>query len=422
MLLEVMNIKNDILIIDCSSSGIAGDMILAALLGLGASFERIKHIAESIEQKVSSVRKIDIKLEDTLRGGIRSKLLRVKIDEEKVHHVHGIDLLNYVKEVSEDIGLSSEARDLAVKIVKTILEAEAKVHGEDIEEVHLHETGSADTIIDIVGTVSALEDLGFINGEVYATPLALGGGRIKFSHGISSVPAPATIEILKRRSVPVIGGPVNYELTTPTGAAILVNIVKHFVMYYPVIRILKISYGAGVRDIPGFINAIRIILGEKEESVGHDCVVVLETNVDDVTGEMLGYLSQKLMKMGAKDVTFIPAYMKKGRPGYIIKVIADIENSQSLAKVIMEETGTLGIRISKVDRYIIPERDKERVAVEIDNRKYDVDLKVSRDLQNRIIIVKPEYESIKKVAIKSGKPLRYVFSYVLHKWMELKEM
>ncbi|MCD6509183.1 MAG: nickel pincer cofactor biosynthesis protein LarC [Thermoprotei archaeon] len=406
------------LVIDCSSSGIAGDMFLAALLGLGASFDVIEHVVESVRRVVPGIKFINISLEDVLRGHIKAKFLRIDIKEERELHRHGLDLINYAEDVAKELGLSPEGVSLATNIVRTLVEAEAKVHGEAVEHVHLHEAGSADTLIDAVGSIALLEDLGLLNAEIYSTPVALGGGRVKFSHGLSSVPAPATLEILKGKDVPVIGGPVDYELTTPTGAALLVNVVKYFVNYYPALRIDKVSYGAGSRDIPHFINALRLILGEREDLVTMDEVIVLESNVDDVTGEVLGYLSHKLFELGARDVTFMPIYMKKGRPGYMIKVIADADNYLNIVRALIKETGTLGVRVERTCRYIVPLRETEIVKVDVGGREYEVEIKVSKDLQGNIVMAKPEYESVKRAALESGKPIRQVMLDAIKKWFE----
>ncbi|MCE7697628.1 MAG: nickel pincer cofactor biosynthesis protein LarC [Methanobacterium paludis] len=233
-------------------------------------------------------------------------------------------------------------------------------------------------------------------------PVALGGGRIKSEHGMLSVPTPATLEILK--NVPVFGGPVDYELATPTGAAIFVNMVDEFCSFYPLIRNRKIGYGAGKHDLE-IPNILRIMNGDSQ--VPTDNVSILETNLDNVTGEVIGHTFQKLMEVGARDVTVIPTITKKNRPGHLLRVITKPSNCDKISEAIIRETGTLGVRVlpyvhrNIVSRKIIP------VEVAINGMKRKIRIKVGM-IGDEVISSKVEYEDAKKLSEETGIPLKDV--------------
>ena len=229
----------------------------------------------------------------------------------------------------------------------------------NLDKIHFHEVGAADAVADIMGASYAFHELGFAQEKVYGLPPALGGGRIKSKHGNLSVPAPATLEILK--NVPAIGGPVDHELTTPTGAALLVNMVNEFVEFYPMITNQKVAYGAGKLDLE-FPNVLRISTGSSP--IPTDKISILETNLDDVTGEILGHTVDRLMEEGALDVTIIPTIAKKNRPGHLLRVITKSNMSHVLSEIIIRETGTLGVRtIPYVHRNIVK---REIIPVKVD--------------------------------------------------------
>ncbi|MEM0005559.1 MAG: nickel insertion protein, partial [Ignisphaera sp.] len=219
-----------------------------------------------------------------------------------------------------------------------------------------------------------------------------------FSHGIVSVPAPATLEILRSKGFPFIGKEVDAELTTPTGAAIIVNLAKKVMTIYPLIRIQKTGYGAGFRDFKEFPNITRIFVGEiLERETMLEEILLIETNLDDVTGETLGYLMEKLFNEGAKDVCFIPVYAKKNRPAHIIRVMADEEKVEHLVKLLIKETGSLGVRIEKLHRYVL-KREFVNLELPTELGQVIVRIKVEKDSDGKIINFKPEYEYVKLIA------------------------
>ena len=287
-----------VLMIDSQIAGISGDMILASLVDLGADKSKIiesVHIAESYLQN-SVIKKIDF--EYIKKNGKQSTQLVLEI-EENIHERKAIEIKNCILKSSEKIGLSESARNFVVNTIDTLISAEAKVHGESEESVHFHEAASIDTVIDILGTAVALDDLNLFDEEIISSPVAVGGGTVSFSHGTTSNPAYAILEIFKKSGIITKGGIVTEELTTPTGASILVNLTKICSEFYPPLTIESIGYGAGKKTFGEFSNVLKIVRGKTKTTLIKDTVQVLETNVDDVSGEVLGNLIEKLMLNGA---------------------------------------------------------------------------------------------------------------------------
>ncbi|MFC1787249.1 nickel pincer cofactor biosynthesis protein LarC [Halobacteriota archaeon] len=335
-----------ILLIDCQVAGIAGNMLLGALLDLGADMEKVTCAMESAKDFVNGCNSIDVVVKDVMQREFRAKEVNVVIDEEFDYRT-GIEIMQAVKNCAESLELSDKASKMALGSVKTLMEAEISVHGARLEDVHLHEIGSADTVADIIGNVIALEDLGALKDTIIcSTAVAVGGGFIKISHGIVPVPSPATLEILRSRNFPMIGGPVEAELTTPTGASLLVNLTSKYVQFYPLMKAEVVGFGAGCTDLGAVPNIVRVILGDTSASdLLRDEIYVLETNVDDATGEVIGHAVEKLSEAGAIDVCIIPVFTKKNRPGQMIKAIVSKEDVKRLSRLMMEETGTLGVRV-----------------------------------------------------------------------------
>jgi len=246
--------------------------------------------------------------------------------------------------------------------------------------VHFHEAASFDTVIDLLGTAIALDDLGCFDDDIVVTPVAIGGGTVTFSHGTSSNPAYAILEIFRESGIITVGGNVKDELTTPTGASMLVNLVKECSEFYPPMKIQSIGYGAGQKDFVGFSNVLKIVRGVTSTKLQLDTVKILETNVDDVSGEVLGNMIEKIMTHGAKDVTISSAITKKGRPTNLVSVICDSDTMNSIMDLLVTETGTLGVRIRTSERYIVP-RAVKTLSVNIQGQSFDVRYK-TRDLNN----------------------------------------
>jgi uncharacterized protein (TIGR00299 family) protein len=300
-----------------------------------------------------------------------------------------------------------------------LVDTEAKLHGHHLADAHLHEVGLVDTAAEIIGSAVAMEDLGFFNAKIVSTPVSVGGGLFQFSHGTVSSPSPAALAIFQSKNFPIKGGPVESELATPTGAAILVNLADEVSRFYPEMAPLKVGYGAGDKEFSEMPNVLRITMGRALDNyLTKDQIAVLETNIDDVSGEIVGHTFERLLAEGAKDVSIIPMFTKKNRPGQIIKVIADQKDTQRLSNVLINETGTLGVRVYLCERHIV---NREVCAVDllIDGVKEPVKLKVSKNSNGEIIRIKPEYEDLKRLAEKTNKPLRELSELVISKAKEV---
>lgn len=415
------NKSTRIAVVDCQIAGISGDMFVGALLDLGADAKKTVRSMELVKDYVEGCDSLKVIVNDVTRHGLRAKKVEVKA-VEKFDHRTGIELTDALSKCLMKLKLSKDACNFAASTLETIIKAEARVHGEGVEDVHLHEAGSVDTLADIVGTATALEDLGiFKETKVYSMPVAVGGGLFRFSHGVVPSPAPATIEILRSEHFMVRGGPVEAELATPTGAALLVNLADTSTHTYPPLKPKLIGYGAGSKDFKETPNILRITLGEPlEYKFLSDEIFVLETNLDDVPGEVVGYTMDRLLGEGARDVSIIPIFTKKNRPGQILKIITDRQKVERLSQIIIEETGTLGVRIYPCKRYIL-KRKTIPVKVEIEGKKETIKVKVSKELGGKGIQVKPEYDDVKKLADKTGKPLREIIDLVVKKAREAHE-
>ena len=398
-----------VFMVDCQVTGIAGDMFLGALIDLGADVSKVTEAIRSLEEFIGC-KGLEIEVKDVIRGGLRAKKVDVKAEETR--KMKGVDLLKAVEKCLKNLDLTIEAREYALSTVNTLLSVEAGLHGESVESLHLHEVGEIDMPAEVVGSAVALEDLDAFKSKIYSTPVAVGGGLLKFSHGVVSSPAPATLEILKIKGFPMKGGPIESELSTPTGVSLLVNLVDEVVTFYPPMKPLRVGYGAGTKDFKGVPNVLRVVLGESvRHGLFRDEIAVLETNVDDVTGEVIGHTIERLLEAGAKDVSVVPMLTKKNRPGQILKVIASKEDLERLSRLLIEETGSLGVRWYPCERYILA-RESVSFELSIEGRSEPVNVKVARDMDGRIVQIKPEYEDVKRVAEKTDKPLREVMHVI----------
>lgn len=406
-----------VLYVDCSLAGISGDMMLSALLNLGAELN-LKELSESVRKSMEGVERLDISYTIVRKGGFKAGFLKVDIEDSK-HHRTGLEVRNALLEAIDSMGVSREAKTFAIQVLDTILHAESLIHGEPVETVHLHEIASPDTLVDIVGIAAALDNLNILRGsKVYGSPVAVGSGIFKTEHGYLVSPAPATLEILRSRNYPFKGGPVDGELATPTGVAVLVNLVDEPVYFPPLVKPIKVGYGAGFRDLPELPNVLRLVYGEQPSPYVMDEVYVLETNLDDVGGEVLGHVVDKLMKTGAKDVCIIPSTTKKNRPGYVLKTITSLEKLDEVLETVIRETGTLGVRVVKTPRYVVP-RKVENVQIELNGTTFSVRVKVARDLRGRLLGIKPEYEDLKNISESTGIPVRILSNLV---WAKVKDL
>jgi hypothetical protein len=309
-----------------------------------------------------------------------------------------------VVDLVESMGLASGVEERTIEVFTILGEAEAVVHDESLESIHFHEVGADDAVADVVGTIALLFDLA--PDRVVTTPLAVGGGETTMSHGTYPVPGPAVVEIAGRADWSIRGGPVERELLTPTGAAILAGIAEGSETL-PALRVEHSGYGAGDAEFPDHPNVLRAIVGE-DGGMTREEISVLETNVDDVAPEVLGGLQETLVAAGARDVSVLPATMKKSRPGHLVKVICRPEDAERVARRLAAETGTLGVRASPGAHRWVARREIETVEVELGGIEYEVDVKVASDESGEVYDVSAEYDDAAAVASETGRTIREV--------------
>lgn len=366
-----------VIVIDSQIAGISGDMLLCALVDLGANKSKIINAIKISEKNISGSIIKNIDFCKVTKNGVQATELMLDIDE-KTHERKGTEIQKCIENSLNEIGLSEKAKNFAKASIETLMKAESKIHGSPLSSVHFHEASSIDTVVDIIGTATAIDDLKFFNEEFISTPVAVGGGTLTFSHGTTTNPASAILEILKNSQIMILGGQVNEELTTPTGASMLTNLAKTCLDFYPKMKVNSVGYGAGKKNFDGFSNVLKIVQGEKTRFYHQDTVQILETNVDDVSGELLGNLIEKIMSSGAKDVTITSAITKKGRPTNLVSVICDSESMNSIIELLTSETGTLGIRVRSSERYTVP-RIVEKISINIDGSIFEVNCKIVYD-------------------------------------------
>ena len=361
-----------VLVIDPQIAGVSGDMLLCSLIDLGADKNRIIDGIIRSEKFLSNsiIKKIDFK--KIQKHGIQSFQLILEVNED-VHERKGSEIKKAISNSVLAIGLSQKAKNFAESCINTLISSESTIHGVSEESVHFHEASGIDTLVDIVGISIALDDLKLFDEKVFCLPVSVGGGSVTFSHGTMSNPAGAILEIFKNSNLIIKGNSADEELTTPTGACILVNLVNESVKFYPSMKINSIGYGAGQKDFETFSNVLKIVRGS-ENNFEIDAVKILETNVDDVSGEILGHLIEKIMTKNALDVSICPGITKKGRPTNCISVICTDNNVDEILDTLVLETGTLGIRVFDSNRFIVP-RSMHSVALSLNGSSFQINYK-----------------------------------------------
>jgi len=398
-----------IVVIDSQVAGISGDMFLSALVDCGADKNRIINNIKTIEKLFSNTRIKKIEFMNSESNGIRATKFHFEIEENSLER-NASEMLRILANCCNVTNLSDTAKKFAMETIKTIIRIESRIHNKEVGDLHLHESSSIDTAADIIGSATALDDLDlFFNTTFYSTKVAVGGGITQFSHGTIPNPTNAVLEIFKLLEIPITGGPVHSEITTPTGAAILAGLNPRIISTYPEFIPHKIGYGTGFKKFEGIPNILRISIGKSNihNSIQSDTVSVLETNIDDMTGEMIGDLVEKISKqdVGVKDVTLVSGITKKNRPVHILKVICSEDIEKRVIELIFNETGTLGIRKTINERYKL-ERFSIMLPIIIENHEYVISVKISKDQQGRIVNVKPEFENIREIANKLGLPFK----------------
>lgn len=389
---------------DCFS-GISGDMALGALIDVGVPIDELLTGLRTMplsgwDLQVDGVRKGTIAATSvTVITDRENQTPRPELHHPKYHerHLSDIERLVIVSQLPESI------KDQSISIFRLLAEAEAKVHGININKVHFHEVGAVDSIVDIVGTVYALHLLEV--QQVYASAVPFSHGRVKTKHGELPVPAPATMELLC--GLPTYPVDIDAELVTPTGAALLKGLAKSFGAPPPFTP-QKVGYGAGKRDLP-FPNVLRVIIGEMPDSLAleRERLTVVETNLDDMTGEMAGFVMEQIFEAGAKDVWFAPVQMKKNRPAMLLSVLCDNTLLPTILQILFRETTTLGVRLQEVERLCLP-----REVWEVQTPYGTMHVKVAK-LGEEIVNLAPEYEDCRRIAIEHSIPLKQVMAAAL---------
>ncbi len=372
-------------------------MTLAALIDSGIDSAAIQHGIASL-----GLPGVRLSVTETIRCGFRATYVKV---EHPPQHTHR-NLNDILQIVEGGFELSARQKQRAVEIFTAIGRAEARVHGISLEQIHFHEVGAIDSIVDIVGAAIAWDLLGA--DLVMSSPIPPGRGYVHIAHGICPIPTPGTAELLK--GLPLADVPLEFELTTPTGAAIVQSFVDRFGTLPPM-TIRQIGYGAGTKDFPERANILRVFVGELTESPDVDEVLLLETNLDDVSGEILGYTKQKLQTAGALDVFATAIQMKKDRPGTLLSVLCRPADGPRLEQMLFDETGTFGIRQSRLLR-----SKRRRQGHSVETPWGSVQGKLGW-LSGGTTVFTPEFESCAAVAQAHGITLRDVYRAAETAWL-----
>lgn len=371
-------------------AGVSGDMLLGALIDAGLSLDALKAALGKL-----ALDGYELEAERSQSHGLTGTRLRVHdtLQAYPARHLHDIHRIVYDSTLSDDVKRKSMAA------IERLGRAEAAIHGVPLEEVHFHEIGAVDTIVDVVGFVAGLEVLGI--AQVYASAIPLGGGTMEMAHGRFPLPAPATLALLAEANAPTVPHPAQTEIVTPTGAALLSQLA---LFERPPMRVTRIGYGFGSKEFP-WANAVRVWVGEREplHHLDRDHVIEIECNLDDVTGEALGYTMERLFAAGALDVWFTPIQMKKSRPGVLLSVLSPLDRVDDLSLIVMRETPTLGVRMFPPAHRLKADRRMRQVqtpwgAVRIKEKW----------LGEQRLDVSPEYEDCARLARESGQPIVHI--------------
>jgi uncharacterized protein (TIGR00299 family) protein len=372
-------------------AGASGDMLLGALLAAGADPDALSPVEDALG--------VTYRVECTVEQGAAATDVTVEGGDDPAR------TYPEVVELVESMDLPSGVERDALAVFDLLGEAEAAVHDADLDDTHFHEVGADDAVADVVGVALLLADLA--PDRVVTAPVSAGGGEVSFSHGTYPVPAPAVVELAERADWSLRGGPVERELLTPTGAAVLAHYAEG-VETLPPMRVTASGYGAGDADLGDRPNVLRALLGDPEGSLVEEDIAVLETNLDDASPELLGGLQETLADAGARDVSVVPLTMKKSRPSHLVKVVARPEDAERVARRLAAETGTLGVRAAGASHRWIADREIRTVTVEFDGRSFDVDVKIASDDVGDVFDVSAEYDDAAEVASEVGVPVREV--------------
>jgi pyridinium-3,5-bisthiocarboxylic acid mononucleotide nickel chelatase len=376
--------------LDCFS-GISGDMLLGAIVDAGVSIDALRD--EVAKLNVDGYR---LDAEKAQRGELAATKVTVALAPDAPTHPRLSDALAAI----DAGGLPPQDKQKASAVFQRLAEAEAHVHGVEVAAVVLHELGSLDTLIDVIGAIAGLRLLGV--EHLFSSPLPLGHGEVQGAHGVLPLPAPATLHLLTAAHAPTANSDQPGELVTPTGAALLVTLAR---FERPAMTLEKVGCGAGSRNPPGRPNIIRLWLGE-ELTASRNAVLLVETNIDDMSAELLGYVHERLFAAGAADVWFTPIFMKKNRPATMLSLLCAVEREEEVVRVLIEETTTLGVRVREVRRH-----EAQRETFEFESSLGTACVKVKR-LPGKKPQLSPEYEACRRLALEHALPLAEVYRVV----------
>ena len=381
-----------ILYFDCFS-GVSGNMILGAMVDAGIDIKALKK-----ELKKLDLHSYSLKVSKVKRKGIKGTKVDVIVDKKKhLHHTHYKD----IKRLIERSKLPEKIKEDSLSIFKNIAEAEAKIHRTSVDNVHFHEVGAVDSIVDVVGTSICIS---LLNPDtILSSPINTGKGMVKTEHGLLPVPAPATTEMLK--GFPSYSSDIEFELATPTGVGIITAMAKAS-NTIPVMKTNVIGYGAGSKDFSDSPNLLRIMIGEGYSPSEQDSITVIESNIDDMNPQFYDHIMNRIFDAGALDVFLTPIIMKKNRPAVKITLLSDNDNVNKLADILLKETTSFGLRMYKTERIKL-EKEIKTVKTEYGSTKVKIGKK-----NGKIINIAPEYEDCKRIANERGISIREVYEKV----------
>ena len=383
-------------------SGISGDMMIGALLDLGFDFKRLQDALSLLP-----LEGYQVSSQKCVRSGIQATKFDVQVGHEHSHR-----RFSDIRQMIESSGLSEFVRDRSIEAFRRLAEAEGKVHGQPPEKIHFHEVGAVDSIIDIVGTMIAVE--AFLPARIISSSVNVGQGTLECQHGTYPVPAPAAQELLK--NIPIFSNHVTGELTTPTGAALLLTLVEEFGPR-PAMKILASGYGAGTRQTPGNADVLRICLGERLTRAAaspEEQVAVIEATIDDMSPQIYGYFQEKALASGALDVYSTPIQMKKNRPAQKITCVCATADLNRLAELIFCETTTIGLRYTIAHRKTL-----RREFLQVQTDFGAVTMKISV-LDGRAVNFVPEFEDCRRLAAERGIALKEVQAAAVYAYLQAK--
>jgi uncharacterized protein (TIGR00299 family) protein len=379
-----------------ATSGVSGDMLLGAFLDSGVPVEILFNAWSAL-----NIDNYEIEIFETQKSGMRALQCRVKTEEQK-----GPKTWKQFRKLLQTSELSDHIREQTLQLVERLFQLEAIIHSESIDRLHLHEMGGTDLLIDVVGTLAAVEHLQ--PSQIRCSPINTGKGVTRFSHGEYSVPAPVTTKLLE--GLPVFQNDVQGELTTPTGALLLKHIVDSF-GELQTMSLQKVGTGAGEKDIPGHPNVLRIFMGTPVSAENE--IQLIETNIDDSSPQILAHFMERAFEQGALDVFFTPIFMKKNRPAMRLTVLTPGSDMENISQLVFAETSAIGLRHWKVDRKTL-ERKWKTIRIG------DNDIRVKESYLNGTLYnYQPEFEDCKKAAARLKRPLKEVISMAIHAYLSL---